>query len=275
MYIKRTITEALKQHGVTEIGFLPFSKANPGNQRLWQECNEKYNTCILLLFPYKTEYTVKDRYSVSAYARTYDYHKRCSEFFEEVIPILNKKTGFEFKGFADHSPISEKLAAAQCGLGVIGKNSLLINKKYGSYVFIATLLTNYIAHCEKHTVTACIGCNKCVDACPSGALGANTSDFEKCLSFISQKKQKNPEELKILRDTKTVWGCDICQTVCPLNQGVSSSNDSYFSKGVLDNISGELIDSMPDQTFLRYPFSWRKRQVISDNIKNCNNELEK
>ena len=138
------IVKALKENGISEFAFLPFEDASKANERLWEKCSGKMKTCIITLFPYRTDYTVKDKYVFSAYARTHDYHKRCEQFFNAVIPRLRNELRHEFEGYADHSPIGEKSAAAMCGLGVIGRNTLLINKKYGSYIFIASILTDMV-----------------------------------------------------------------------------------------------------------------------------------
>jgi len=263
------IGRILKENGIEEYAFLPFSSAVKANERLWKQCEGRMNTCIILLFPYRAEYTVTDDYIFSSYARTRDYHRRCDEFFKKVVPILRSELCHEFEGYADHSPIGEKSAAAKCGLGVLGNNTLLINKRYGSYIFIASILTDMTLRSDEAAPKKCIGCGRCKAACPGKAIGDGSYDYEKCLSYISQKKSKTHEEWELLRKNKVIWGCDICQDVCPMNSTAEPSTDEYFASDLLTNVDEKLIDSMPDGIFAEYPFSWRKKDVIMQNFKNC------
>lgn len=270
---EQTIARILNENGISEFAFLPFEDASKANERLWEKCSGKMKTCIITLFPYRTDYTVKDKYVFSAYARTHDYHKRCEQFFNAVIPRLRNELRHEFEGYADHSPIGEKSAAALCGLGVIGRNTLLINKKYGSYIFIASILTDMVLESHPSKPTYCIDCGRCMQACPGGAISRDGYEFKKCLSYISQKKTKTEAEWDALRKNNVIWGCDICQDVCPLNSGKALSKDGYFADHVLDNVTEELIAGMQDEIFQEYPFSWRKKEVIMQNFKNCSSSV--
>ena len=270
---EQTIARILNENGISEFAFLPFEDASKANERLWEKCSGKMKTCIITLFPYRTDYTVKDKYVFSAYARTHDYHKRCEQFFNAVIPRLRNELRHEFEGYADHSPIGEKSAAAMCGLGVIGRNTLLINKKYGSYIFIASILTDMVLESHPSKPTYCIDCGRCMQACPGGAISRDGYEFNKCLSYISQKKTKTEAEWDALRKNNVFWGCDICQDVCPLNSGKALSKDGYFADHVLDNVTEELIAGMQNEIFQEYPFSWRKKEVIMQNFKNCSSSV--
>ena len=112
-----------------------------------------------------------------------------------------------------------------------------------------------------------------MQACPGGAISRDGYEFKKCLSYISQKKTKTEDEWDALRKNNVIWGCDICQDVCPLNTGKALSKDGYFADHVLDNVTEELIAGMQDEIFQEYPFSWRKKEVIMQNFKNCSSSV--
>ena len=112
-----------------------------------------------------------------------------------------------------------------------------------------------------------------MQACPGGAISRDGYEFKKCLSYISQKKTKTEAEWDALRKNNVIWGCDICQDVCPLNIGKALSKDGYFADHVLDNVTEELIAGMQDEIFQEYPFSWRKKEVIMQNFKNCSSSV--
>ena len=169
--------------------------------------------------------------------------------------------------FADHSPINEKDAATKCGLGFIGRNSLLINQKYGSFVFIGCFLfTEKLEEVIRNGKKGCGDCKRCENACPTGAISYGIVNLERCLSGISQKKKKTEEELSLLQDTKTVWGCDICQNVCPYNKKALKSCIIEFDKDSLVNISAEIINSMEEDVYKHYAFSYRPKKVIAENF---------
>lgn len=107
----------------------------------------------------------------------------------------------------------------------------------------------------------------CINACPSGAIGDSGINPEKCLSAISQKKIKTEEETVLLKKNKTVWGCDLCQNICPMNGNKKLSEFEFFHTNRLNNITEELIQNMPEDVFRTYPFSWRGKQTILENLR--------
>ena len=233
------------------------------------------NSCIVFLVPYNVHEEVQDSLGVSVYARIRDYHIYFRELFERIIPALEARfPGERFFGYADHSPINEKLAAASAGLGVIGRNSLLINAEYGSYIFIGELLTTLSLLSCPQAIRSCGGCGLCLKTCPTKAIGQKGIIREQCLSHISQKRTVSEEELSLLRKSKIVWGCDFCQSVCPMNKGKNPAIDSYFTNKRLSNITEELITDMPEQVINTYPFAWRGRDVILRNIRNIGKTSE-
>ncbi|MDD4164323.1 MAG: 4Fe-4S double cluster binding domain-containing protein [Eubacteriales bacterium] len=234
----------------------------------------RINSCIVFLVPYKTKDKNTDSFGVADFARSMDYHAFFHELYLRIIPKLNDAfCGEYFFGFCDHSPINEKLAAARAGLGIIGRNSLLINQLYGSYVFIGSLLTTLSLPVTETEIKPCTDCRICELNCPADAISVKGIIKEKCLSYISQKKVKTKEEFLLLKSGNIAWGCDICQNVCPLNKGKKLSGLDYFSICRLNSISEELIASLSDEQFSKYAFSWRGKNALLENLRNLKNGL--
>lgn len=269
--MNNTIKHILESEDIFSYGLIPFQACVPANQRLYDSCKDRMKSVIVFAIPYKTCNVPTDSSNASLYARVYDYHKLFEYKFSSVKRKMYKAfPGFCFEAFADHSPINEKQAAASCGLGVIGKNTLLITDKYGSFVFIGSVITDMPIDYSLVTPKSCISCGRCISACPNNALSVNGFDFTKCLSFISQKRAKTADENALLKKYKTVWGCDICQSVCPMNEGKAITTESYFTDSFIFDFSKEFISSLSDEEFEKYPFSWRKKEVILHNIEAIN-----
>ena len=257
------IRNIFKNESITRIGALPITECDIVNERILPP---DAKSAIIFIIPYKsTEEIAKDGFS--EYARIYDYHKYASALYERIITTLNRETSEQFFGFCDHSPINEKLAAAKCGLGVIGRNSLLIDKIYGSFVFIGSLLTTAEIKSNITPIESCINCGRCITSCPNSAIQEHGIERTKCLSAISQKKQKTDEEKMLLKENNIVWGCDICQNVCPHNDSASISPIPYFKDSRINHIDKKLIERLSDEDFKKYAFSYKGRKIVLDNIE--------
>ena len=177
---------------------------------------------------------------VAKYAYGVDYHKVIEKKLKRISNFIKEITGpqTQVKSYVDTGPILEKAFAKEAGLGFFGKNTNLITKEYGSWVFLASLITDLELEVDPpHTgacglestgrstapadvprASACGSCRICIDACPTGALLGNyTLDARKCISYLTiESKEPHPEELK---EGVGEWffGCDICQDVCPYN----------------------------------------------------------
>lgn len=258
---------------ITEYALIPFDNNLVMNPRLLPE--GEINSILVFLVPYRSPHKPIDNYGVSAYARVKDYHGYMKGLFERIVPALFKEYGTPFFGFADHSPLNEKLCAAKGGLGVIGKNSLLINKTYGSFVFIGVCLASLKAEQDCVPIQRCRECGLCENACPGNAIGDGVILAEHCLSGLSQKKRVTDEEQERVTNAGLCWGCDICQNACPLNKNAAFSPIPYFSETFLDNLSIKLIEEMTDEEYGKYAFSWRKKEVLLRNMHALDAERSK
>ena len=204
--------------------------------------------------------------NISAYAASRDYHLFFKELFATVIPKLKKAfPSYNFVGFADDSPIDERNAAAMAGLGIIGENGLLITPKHSSYVFLGEIITDMPLNTVKHEIVMCEGCGACKKACPKNSIGA-------CLSELTQKKGALTEsERQSIAEYGIVWGCDICQEVCPHTKSAVSCGSIYtdipfFKDSVIPHLSSDLLNNMDDEEFSKRAYSWRKRATVTRNL---------
>ncbi len=221
---------------------------------------------ILFLVPY---YTLTPK-NISRYAASYDYHLIIRKIGEGLEEALKKNfPQAKMKIYGDHSPIDERHAALTHGLGILGDNGLLINKAYGSYIFIGDLICDIppelLGAKEPTDIHFCTHCGACKRACPTGIL---RGEGEACLSAITQRKGELEEwEKAYMRAHHTAWGCDLCQSACPYNKEPKKTPIPMFYESVIEELTQELIDSMSKEDFQKRAFSWRGRKVLERNLE--------
>lgn len=256
------IIRAFNECGIYELAFAKTENLTVTKEYLLPK---EMQTAIVFLIPY---YTGNADGNISLYARAEDYHFVAKEISEKVISVLSAEyPKAHFANFADHSPIAECEAAAKLSLGVIGKNHLLINKRYGSFVFVSTLFCDIDCdYDEIREIKTCLCCGKCEKACPTKALSSN--DMKTCLSYITQKKGELSEfELKAVKESKTVWGCDICQLSCPMNKNIEITPLDVFNKNRIESLYLETLENMTDEEFNKRAFSFRGKTPLIRNLK--------
>ena len=225
----------------------------------------------MMLLPYRTEHTPKN---LSVYASARDYHGFV-ELLRVALYAWLEKNGYRcsYALFADHSPIDEVHGACISGLGVIGDNGLLISEKYSSFVFLCELIIDTPVEklgleYTKSEVRGCIHCGACARACPSGCMDKENPSKAQCLSAITQKKgELSEDELDLMRKHNTVWGCDICQNVCPYTKNAQFTQIEYFKENQILELTTELVEQMSDEEFASRAFSWRGKAVVLRNLK--------
>lgn len=156
---------------------------------------------------------------ISIYAYGQDYHK----VFEAKLAVLIKalKTKFPsniFKTSVDYGRIFERSYAVRAGLGFLGKNRCLMTKEFGSWVLLATILTDLEIEADKANIESCPeGCILCLKACPMNALSKDGLDARKCTAYLTTRYKGEIDPQTKVKMRGAIWGCDICQLACPLN----------------------------------------------------------
>lgn len=227
---------------------------------------------IVCLFPYFTG-CVQDT-NISKYTYPVDYHIIASEKLDSIGEFLKGQIqGLEYKCFVDSGPLVDRYLASIAGLGFYGINSHIINDKYGSYFFIGYILCNYDFEPDKKLDRTCVRCGECVRRCPGNAiLGDFNINPNRCISYITQKKgELSEEEVRILNNNHMVFGCDICQDVCPHNKAVVYTGMEEFEGDLIYKLNYDEINEMSNREFKKKygnrAFSWRGKGIIVRNFE--------
>ena len=191
---------------------------------------ENYKSMIILGINYyqpKQLNNIGKYMSIYAYGR--DYHKTIKGKLKKITAFLKEKN-IKSRGFTDSAPILEKYFAEKSGIGWQGKNSLIINKKYGSYFFLAEILTDFDFGQDNITTEHCGKCKKCINACPTNAIiDDKVIDSNKCISYLTIE-HSGEISLNIKNNIKDLaFGCDICQEVCPWNNKLELTKEKDFN----------------------------------------------
>jgi epoxyqueuosine reductase len=191
---------------------------------------------------------------LSKYAYGKDYHEVIRKQLNDFFALIRAEIGdFEGRGFVDSAPVLERAWAQKSGLGWIGKNGNLINKKKGSFFFIATLITDIeLRPDDFYAADFCGTCTKCIDACPTEAIHPNkVVDGSKCISYftIELKDALIPEKMRGKFDD-WLFGCDVCQDVCPWNRfSTPHTNESFAPLPAILEFSKNDWEALTEESF--------------------------
>lgn len=267
------------------IEFLQYRKNNGlFNEFEEQDIEKKINpnlymedgkTIISIAFPYI--FLEKDNKEIyfSKYTRTKDYHKVVKLYLDKVCEYIIEKGGKAIS-FVDSNCLQERYIASLSGVGFIGKNNMLITKKYGSYVFLGEIITNLDMVIEENKgynpmnieFKECGQCNMCYEKCPTKAINKGRKNSNICLSYITQKKDLEDKWIKQINGR--LFGCDTCQDCCPYNKGIDQSNINEFKEiHYMDEVNIEELIYLDKKTFReKYMLTscgWRGKAVLQRN----------
>ena len=230
---------------------------------------------ISLLFNYYTKKKPKKDHEpkISSYAYGKDYHLVVKDKLRELLLRIKNLVGdVNGRVFVDSAPVMDRVWAKKSGLGWIGKNTNLISKKTGSFFFIAELILDLELEYDHPTTDHCGSCTACIDSCPTNALATPYQiDATKCISYATIELKNNiPDSFK---DNMRGWifGCDICQDVCPWNRFSKNHNEPSFkdkknitdmSKSQWEDLTREVFDEVfKDSPIQRTGYNGIKRNI--------------
>ena len=230
--------------------------------RAKQRIPQDAKSVIVYLFPYWLGEEFYENSNISKYSVPADYHLIAGEYLKKIAEVFKKDYPHnKFECFCDNSPLNEVRAAILCGLGVKGRNGLLINEKYGSFCFVGEIVTDLKIKYDCSVKKDCLECGACEKACPAKAISEKGVDRNLCLSNVTQRKgELSEEEVSLIKKTKCIWGCDVCQNVCPMNKNIPGTPIKEFSDSAVSVYEkGASLDGRA--------YNWRGRKVIERNLE--------
>ena len=252
-----------------------FKRASPETTFPWARsvivCAINYNTAQ----PYSTEVHHPQRGWISRYAWSReDYHDvvlRKLRTVEAKLPGMAGDAQLTTRCYVDTGPLVERVFAKYAGIGWIGKNTCLINQKVGSWLFLGVILTSLELAPDFPAPDRCGSCTRCIDACPTDALIAPYQlDSNKCISYLTiEKRGEIPEEMRAGIGHQ-VYGCDICQDVCPWNRKAPATTAEEFQprEGLVNPALAWLAEMSEEEfreKFRRSPIKRTKRTGLRRN----------
>lgn len=293
--IKEKIEEYCNSLGLDTIGFIKCRKFNEltdfysyrKEQHLENEFEEENiekrinpmwymeegKTIVSIAFPYLwVENNIDNGFS--KYTKGLDYHRVVKSYLDKICIFINELGG-KAVSFVDSNTLPERYIAYLAGVGFIGKNNMIITEKYGSYVFLGEIIIDLDladedirSFDEIKKYKECDGCTNCFKECPTKSINVNKINPNICSSYITQKKELSDIDLRLLKGK--VFGCDICQNVCPYNSKINFSKIEEFKP--LDfmcnneiEVYAEMNNKFFKENIAKTSCGWRGKNVIKRN----------
>jgi epoxyqueuosine reductase len=261
---------ALGHHGAMDYLATDRSRARRADPReILPECR----SILVLATPYNSPYTraqpstgVNSTGRVASYAWGNDYHDILPARMKELVQFIEEQVGGPVKNryYTDTGPILERDLAQRAGIGWIGKNTCLIHPKHGSYFLLSEILLDLALEPDPPFITDhCGTCTRCIEACPTDCiLPDRTLDATRCISYLTiELKDDIPVELRE-KIGDWVFGCDICQMVCPWNRFAAEGDPAFEEKDALHPLTDEL-------TISTHEFNQRFKRSAVKRAKRC------
>jgi epoxyqueuosine reductase len=229
--------------------------------------NLNYPTMVVLglSYPKIIISSTKTHLVPSIYTFGRDYHSVIKEKFSKLVGFFD----FPYELHVDNHEYNERLAASLAGIGFFGKNQLIINKDYGSFIFLALVMLDITIEQEiiGTVIDNCNDCIKCIEACPVNALNDYTYDMKKCISYFNQSKDLVDHHQ--ITANYCLFGCDICQLVCPKNQNLVPVSHNSFSLTGKESISITDLFQMSEKAFIKkysdMAYLWKGKTILMRN----------
>ena len=252
----------------------PFTAADL-DERLMGTPDFMPRSAIVCLFPYHVPY--RGATNLARYTWATDYHLVVTDYLQRLVDELSSTNPSElFSIHCDTSPLADRYMAYLAGLGFYGKNKCFINPNWGSYIVIGTVLTALEFEPNTPITETCLGCNRCISACLGKCLDHNEFKYDTCKSYLTQKKgDLTDDEQSIVGKSPLVFGCDVCQEVCPHNKDLPTTPIVEF-QSIEPYVDIEELESISNKEFkAKYghrAFSWRGKKILIRNNKYINSK---
>lgn len=244
----------LKKGYAGEMNYLDRRKEERGNpQALLPGAKSVF--CVGLSYnPQPQHYPLLEKHPISCYAWGRDYHEVLDEKLEALAGYLcgELAPSAKAKVYVDTGPVLERSYAASSGLGWIGKNTLLLNKTFGSFLFLGEILTDVELSPGEPVENLCKTCTACLEACPTGALEEpGLLNAVKCISYLTlEHRSALPQHAQL---HGYLAGCDLCQTACPYNTNAPSGRETAFQpRPEVLELTREKAAQMPESGFKEF-----------------------
>ena len=245
----------------------PFTAADL-EERLIGTSEFMPRSAIVCLFPYHVAH--EGPTNLSRYTWATDYHLVVTDYLQRLVDELKSNTPDAlFSIHCDTSPLADRYMAYLAGLGFYGKNKCFINPTWGSYIVIGTVLTTLEFEPNMPMTDTCVGCNRCISSCLGQCLNDDEFNYATCKSYLTQKKgDLTDDEQSIVKKSPLVFGCDVCQEVCPHNKDLPTTPIIEF-QSIEPYVDITELESITNKEFkAKYghrAFSWRGKKILIRN----------
>lgn len=293
--LKQKIQDFCNTLGLDTVGFIPCRKFNElerfyidrkkqnlenefEEQNLEKRINphfymETAKTIISIAFPYYDQEESCSNNGFSVYTKRLDYHRVVKKYLNQISNYIETLGGKSIS-LVDSNALPERYIAYLAGIGFIGRNNMLITKKYGSYVFLGEIITDLEIKCEDqrcfeevNLYKECGSCVQCIQECPTKSINKRRINPNICLSYMTQKKELSDQEMNLLKGN--LFGCDFCQLQCPYNIKIELKALEEFKMLEYMNDEVEVYAGMDNRYFkekmAQTSCGWRGKNVIKRN----------